>query len=234
MAIIKFADIIGDASGRVAGFTIARNAHATFIRPWRPASNPKTKTQGAHRARYPRIAAAWSALSQIQRNAYNTWAADSDNFVLNRFADLVPLSGWQVFLRQSQNLLLCALPLPTAPPATALPTAPTISWIAARVYAGAVNYDRAYFAAGTFAAHYAVLTAAFTHSPAVTTTYTGFRFMKTSAPIAYDWITFTANVTATFGLQVIGSLVHLRAARITSDGLRGAYSQLSTPVLNFT
>lgn len=220
MAIAKFSDIIGDASGRIAGAVIARNIHATYLRPYRPAANPASSVQHSQRLRYSLISAAWSALSAIQRAAYDTFAADTHNYVTNRLGDDVPLSGWQTFVRQSQNLLIASLALPTAPPSTPFPTAPVINAIFLYEQTPSVWVFSYTFPTDEFLNHYSPMAQARKPSPGSQTANSGWKFIRCGAPIAGSSTTATTATLRVFGTPINGSMAFMRIARMAADGGR--------------
>ena len=230
MAIAKFSDIIGDASGRIAGAVIARNVHATYLRPYRPSTNPSSLSQSLRRSKYSQIAAAWSALSSVQRAAFDTYAADSDNFVTNRLGDDVPLSGWQWFQRTSQNRILCSLAPTNSPPSEAVPTATTITLLKCWITAGPVNHAQIWFTNGFFTNYYAIISCCFSPGPGASVKNSGFRLTRVYAPFTGLSIGLTSPVVAIFGNLILNSTFHCRISAAWPSGLRGPFAQASIPV----
>lgn len=230
MAIAKFSDIIGDLSGRVSGAVIARNLHATYARPFRTSTNPDSISQAAHRSKYSRIATAWSALTQLQRSAYDAYAADTANYVTNRLGDDVPLSGWQWFFRTSQNRILCSLAPTNAPPTEAVPTATTITLLKCWLTTGNVNHAQIWFTPGFFTNYYAIISSSFSPTIAALVKNTGFRTTRVYPPFAGLSIGLTTNVVNLFGNLILNSTFHCRIAAAWPSGLRGPFAQASIPV----
>jgi hypothetical protein len=220
MAIVKFSDIIGDASGKIGSAQIARNQHATFLSPLRKARNPASISQTIARSRYPKITAAWKALSQAQRDDYNTFAADTDNYVVNRLAESRPLSGWNVFQRQTHNKLLLSLATPTAPPATPFPEAPTI------IVAYCVNYAPSSWSIGythddaEFTDYYSIVALSYTPTNAFLDTQTHWKTVQANAPYTAGGKSIAGNVLLKFGTPIVGNGFHLRICRLAADGGR--------------
>jgi len=218
MAIVKFADIVGDASGRIGAVTIARNIHATYVRPYRPSTNPQSLSQNSHRSKYSQISTAWSALSQLQRNAYNTWAADPDNYVTNRLGLEVPLSGWQVFLRQSENRLLASQSLLTAPPSIPRPTAPTLTELQFWIKPGPIYRAVVYFPPNEFLNYYKLATCAVARSQATLALFKNFRFTNWGGKSAATTHNLQPQLVLIIGNWILSTVLHCQLQRLDDQG----------------
>jgi hypothetical protein len=222
MAIIKFSDIVGDASGRLAGFTIARNQHATYVRPWHPPTNPRTYLSFYRRRNFSRLTQAWSALSQLQRAAYHTFAADPPNYIVNRLGDSVPLSGWQWFVRQNFALLTASRGLASAPPTSYLPTAPTISAFTLIQAPPGTWTCTLTFPEGEHLTWDFMLYCVYSLGPGVTTKFRGHKFITYLRPAAGTSWSPSAAIVAQLGTPIIGHRLHGLIHRQATDGHAGA------------
>jgi len=124
MAIFAPGALTGPISGTVAGLNFAHGPAGPYIRRTASRCDPRTAPQLAVRATYSAAAAAWRALTTIQRTGWRTTAARVSH--TNRLGLRSPLSGWNLFL--SRYLFPCPYGYgrPDIPP-TGLHSAPPTS-----------------------------------------------------------------------------------------------------------
>jgi hypothetical protein len=100
MALITHGIGIADLSGSIGGTTFARNRYGAYARARVKPKNPKSVRQLLIRAGMGSMKSLWSALTQPQRQAWDTYG---DNVtMINRLGNAVKLSGWNHFVRVNQ------------------------------------------------------------------------------------------------------------------------------------
>lgn len=114
MAKIKFSAWLTDARGKQSGTVFSKNRYGAYTRNRVTPVNPSTTFQVAVRNFLTTLAQAWRALSAAQRTA---WNGAVNNFLsANVFADVVRLSGFNLFLRLNRNLQTIGVATLTSPP----------------------------------------------------------------------------------------------------------------------
>lgn len=101
----KFGSIIVAGSGKIGGHVASRNRSGSYLRTKVTPVNPSTSFQQAIRNRLSGLSQAWKALTAAQRIAWN--AAVADYAKTDVFGDLRNPSGFNLFQRLNNNLLIC-------------------------------------------------------------------------------------------------------------------------------
>lgn len=102
MVKIQFGAIVTDMRGKVGGHVFARNSSGSYMRPKTIPVNTDTLAQRAVRGLFNNVAVQWRLLSDMQREAFITYAPDYTN--LNVWGSSQPLTGQQLFMKQNQQL----------------------------------------------------------------------------------------------------------------------------------
>jgi len=114
MAKIKFSAWLTDARGKQSGTVFSKNRYGAYTRNRVTPVNPSTTFQVAVRNFLTTLAQAWRALTASQRTA---WNGAANNFLSsNIFADVIRLSGFNLFLRLNRNLQTIGVATLTTPP----------------------------------------------------------------------------------------------------------------------
>lgn len=94
MALIK--PILGQLSGSIAGNTFAHNKSGQYVRQRVTPTNPNTAFQQFYRGTFATTTARWKGLTQVQRDAWALYAANTPT--TNRFGDTIYLDAlnWYV------------------------------------------------------------------------------------------------------------------------------------------
>jgi hypothetical protein len=100
----KFGSIIVSGSGKIGGHVASRNRAGSYLRTKVTPVNPSTAAQQSIRNRLTGLSQAWKALTAAQRIAWN--AAVSDYAKTDVFGDLRNPSGFNLFQRLNNNLLI--------------------------------------------------------------------------------------------------------------------------------
>ena len=119
-AKVKWGALVVDGRGKLGGHVMSKNRGGSYMRTKVTPSNPQSASQGGVRNSFTSNAQAWRGITDAQRSA---WRAAVSNFVgTDIFGDSKTLSGFQLFMRINNYLLLCGEvaisdpPLPTAVP----------------------------------------------------------------------------------------------------------------------
>jgi len=97
MALILHGIGISDISGSIGGTTFARNRYGAYARARVKPKNPKSVRQMLIRNAVGAMKNLWSALTQPQRQAWDTYG-DNVTFI-NKLGQAIKLSGWNHFVR---------------------------------------------------------------------------------------------------------------------------------------
>ena len=101
MAKIVFGGGVSQASGKIGGTVYARNKGGSYSRNFVVPANPQTAKQSAQRNLLGLKSAAWRALSDVQRDAWISWA--DENPILDRLGNSIILSGAQAYNKINMN-----------------------------------------------------------------------------------------------------------------------------------
>ena len=93
---------VSKMSGKLAGNVYARNKSGDYARNWAKPTNQPTPLQSAVRAAFAAVAVGWGALTQVQRDDWDTLAF-TKNF-LNRLGQAIQFSGQQVYNKVNISL----------------------------------------------------------------------------------------------------------------------------------
>ncbi len=130
----KFGLVIVGGSGKLGGHVVTKNRAGYAIRTKVTPSNPQTTFQANVRARLTTISKSWAGLSDAQRLQWNT-AVDSFKST-NIWGDGVTPSGFNLFQKLNNNILLSGGTAITTPPTPAAVVGLT-AFTATAVHAGA-------------------------------------------------------------------------------------------------
>jgi hypothetical protein len=119
----KFGSIVVAGSGKIGGHVASRNRAGAYIRTKVTPVNPSTSYQQAIRNRLTGISQAWKALTAAQRLAWN--AAVGDYAKTDVFGDIRNPSGFNLYQRLNNNLLVIGASQISDPPVPGSVYAPT-------------------------------------------------------------------------------------------------------------
>lgn len=126
MAITKIGPPLAGIRGTIGGIVFSENKSATYARIWSRGSNPRTTKQSVERGYLSQMPALWNALTDVQRAAWRTFAADPAQELENSLGDAYYASGYNWFCKSNVRLLRVGRATIQAIPAQARPAAPTI------------------------------------------------------------------------------------------------------------
>jgi len=219
MALVVFGPLVSDVRGSVAGSIFSANKAGPYCRGWAKGPNPNSDLQSAQRRRCSSMAIAWRGLTQVQRDAWDTWAALPAQKKTNPLGEDYYISGFNWFVAINSRLLFAARAYRSTPPALAKPAAPTITLVRFNDTAGAQT-SRVTFPWNEFSGYDCILFVALSNSVGVLNKYPGWRSMLAGAPDAANYHDFQAELEAAFGTIQIGQRGFIRMSRQTTDGMR--------------
>ncbi len=127
MAVVKLAAPLAGIRGTIAGLTYSANGSSLYVKPWAKGSNPKTPKQTTERSFLAQMPQLWAALSDAQRAAWRTFAADPAQELTNSLGESYFASGFNWFCKCNIRLLRVGRSTIQAIPTQARPASPTIS-----------------------------------------------------------------------------------------------------------
>ena len=114
---VKFGAIVTEGRGKLGGHVASRNAGGAYFRTRVTPVNPRTLLQQSYRSVFGSISRSWRALTEVQREAWNS--AVSNWSKTDVFGDAKNPSGFN--LHQKINMIMNTIEQPflTLPPAPA-------------------------------------------------------------------------------------------------------------------
>lgn len=116
MASIRYGQGVADVVGSVGGTTHLRNASGAYIRNRSRQSNPQTPNQSLARSRFGAVSASWSSLTDVDRQAWESFATSRVHPKTDRLGQELTLSGSQAFNEAQAVAALWSLPPFEVPP----------------------------------------------------------------------------------------------------------------------
>lgn len=114
MAKVKFSALVSEMRGKLNGSVFSRNRGGSYLRNKVTPLNPQTLAQTLVRSSFTAISQSWKALTQAQRDAWNSAV---NNFIgTDIFGDQKTPSGFNLFMKLNKNLLDVGAATLTLPP----------------------------------------------------------------------------------------------------------------------
>ncbi len=100
MAIVKFGVTVVGIRGTVGGLVFSAGKSGPYVKTWSKSANPRTPKQSEQRAELGSIGEEWRALTQVNRDGWDTFAATGTCTELtNSLGELYRISGFLWFLK---------------------------------------------------------------------------------------------------------------------------------------
>lgn len=222
MSIVVFGPLITGARGTIAGTIFSANKSGPYARGWNRGPNPRSTGQSAQRRRTSGMAKAWRALTQVQRDAWDTWAALPAQEKFNSLGESYYASGFNWYVAINDRLLNVGRGTRTTPPVIARPAAPTISGLVVRSTASGLPSTVAY-PSGEFTGFDLILFVALANSQGVLSKYQGWRLVHQTQTPGLAAEAFQSELEAAFGTIIVTQRGFIRLARQTTDGVRSSF-----------
>lgn len=219
MAKVKFSALISDMRNKLNGSVFSKNRAGAFLRNKVTPSNPQTVAQNAARALLTSFSQGWRALTDAQRQAWNT--AVSDWATTDIFGDIKNPTGLQLYVKVNTNITNAGgTPVSDPPLKVGVSAVDSIS-VAAAAGAGTMT---ATFAPSPVPADTTLYIEATEQlSPGINNATSRFRAVSTVAAAGTSPANIFAAYTAKFGSLIEGKKVFVRVKFINK--LTGEVSQ---------
>jgi len=223
MSIVVFGPLVTGARGTIAGTIFSANKSGPYARGWNRGPNPRSTAQSQQRGRTSGMAKAWRGLTQLQRDAWDTWAALPAQEKFNSLGESYFASGFNWYVAINDRLLYVGRGTRTTPPIIARPAAPTlIALILKRT--GHITESRVTYPLNEFSGYDLILFIAMTNSQGILSQTHGWRLVhQTQAPHATSE-DFQDDLEAAFGTIQTFQRGFCRLCRQTTDGVRSSFA----------
>lgn len=219
MAKVKFSALISEMRNKLNGSVFSRNRGGAYLRNKVTPLNPQTAAQVEARSLLATFSQAWRALTQVQRDAWNS--AVSNWTTTDVFGDSVKPTGATLFIRLNINIANAGGTVITSPPSpVGVASLVTLSVLASEV-SGQVQIT--FTEAAVPADEALVLEATPNLSPGVSNANSQFRVIGRLDEGDTSPFVATSFYTAKFGALSGGQKLFVRAKFIST--LTGETSQ---------
>jgi hypothetical protein len=117
MAITKLGATITGVRGSIGGVTYSANKAGTYAKSWSKPSRQASPKQTVSRSRPSTLNQSWLALTQVQRDAWDTYGAAVGQAKTNSLGQTYYVSGWAWYYTTNTYCTIAGIALQTAPPA---------------------------------------------------------------------------------------------------------------------
>lgn len=127
MAITKIGAPLSGIRGTIGGITYSANGSGPYAKLWAQPPHKNTVKQAVQRSYQSEMPALWNAMTDVQRAAWRTFAADPAQELTNSLGEAYYASGFNWFTKCNVRLLRMGLATIVPVPTQARPAAPTIN-----------------------------------------------------------------------------------------------------------
>lgn len=230
MAIVKFGIVVTGIRGSLGGTIFSANKAGPFCRQWSRPVNPRSLKQQTQRSRLSSHGPYWLALTQAQRDDWDTYAAAAPQEKTNSLGEAYHASGYNWFCQINTHLLLSDRARRSVFPSVAAPAAPTIS----EGYCTSPvdnNIDLSiWFPSLHFDGYDCIIFAAFAPRTTPIWITTGFRGCHFTVSTFNSWTYCGLVGRSYFGEQHENQKVFFKVYKQTTQGRRSAATTLSALV----
>lgn len=221
MAKIKVASPLSGIRGTLGGLVFSQNQSGTFCRAWSRGANVRSAAQQPPRIALATLPAEWRSLSQTQRDAWDTYAANSAQEKTGPFGDPYYVSGWNWFVAVAQWRATVGQSVASAPPSSSTPAAPTIT--ALTIDEDPADTSSITFSGTPFSAAYGVVFLAFAAANSALAMPTARALVALTIATGSGASTFSfPDLEPVFGVLQENQSAYAWAYTQTTDGRRGA------------
>ncbi len=228
MAIIKLGITVVGIRGTIGGITFSQNKAGPYAKAWRKPVDPRTPGQLAARALLSTIPTEWRAITQAQRDAWDTWAALPAQDLTNPLGETYSISGFAWFNKFNTWGLSLGFTVRTAAPTLPKPAPPTI--LTATVQNTVLQADVTY-ASGTFGASdtIVVFVAPWKTQTALTPP-NNFRFLRADFNPPATLFDFKNQYTNTLGAPIVSGQAFIRVYLQNTQRYRSDPTLIAAPI----
>ncbi len=230
MAIIKLGTIVTGIRGTLGGIVFSANASGPYAKRWRMPIIGRAPKQLEQRNLLSAMPTTWRALTQTQRDAWDTWAALPGQELTNSLGDPYYISGFLWYTKINVWGVTIGFSLLSNPPTMTKPTAPTI--LTADVQNTPLTAKVTY-AAGTFGAtdSIVIFAAPWPHTSALVPPNT-FRFLRGVFNPPSTSFTFQTQWQAALGDPIITNKAFVHVYIQNQQRYRSAPTLITDTIAN--
>lgn len=126
MAITKIGPPLSGIRGTIGGITYSANKSGPYAKLWAPPVNPRSPNQSIERSYISQMPELWRDMTDVQRAAWDTFAALGAQELENSLGEAYYASGYNWFSKCNVRLLRAGRATIVPVPTQARPAAPTI------------------------------------------------------------------------------------------------------------
>lgn len=222
MAILKLGELVAGIRGTIGGTIYSANKSGPFARGWSKGSNPRTSSQTGERAITSSHPAEWRAITQAQRDGWDTYAAAAAQELTNPLGETYYASGFNWFCRINTHLILSGAARRSAAPTTGTPSTPAL--LTSYCYEPiTVNFhNRITYASGTFSGFYVIVRVALYPRTTLLWKSRGYRGVHYAPQTTSTWTEFGLTTLGIFGQPPAGGKCFFSVQKQSVQGRRSA------------
>ncbi len=223
MAVIVFGPMVTAIRGTIAGTTFSANKSGAYAKRWTAAPFSRTIHQNSTRGALSVAAHAWSATTPAQRTAWDAFATNPPETVLDRFGQPTALSGLQWFVRINTRRLAASGSLAHNPPIDNPLLAPTVAELRVRSF-GSLSYLSHVVLSDDYddPPAYAAISLALYPRAGAQVAGRGFKQLRIAAVPPSREISFGSALEERFGAYLDGWRAFVSVAYQSASGIRSA------------
>ncbi|KKN23251.1 hypothetical protein LCGC14_0906960 [marine sediment metagenome] len=222
MAILKFGVLVTGIRGTIGGTIFSANKGGPFARSWSKGPNPRTSRQTIQRGLMTTHSAPWLALTQAQRDDWDTYAADPAQEFTNSLGEAYYGSGYNWYCRINTHLLLSGRARRAVFPAAAAPAAPTLSTAYSYEPISVDFHNRITYPQFEFSNHDVIVRVAFGTRTSQLVKYRGFAGVYYTTQTTTLYTEFGLTTLAIFGQTQAASKCFFQVQKQSTEGRRSA------------
>ena len=212
----KWGALVVDGRGKIGGHVMTKNRQGAAMRTKVTPANRQSGDQTTARNSFAAYSTGWRALTQAQRDSWNSAAGDVNR--TNIFGDGYHPTGKNLYALTNINLILAGGSAVTAPPLATLPVNLTALALASNTTAAqSITFTVTPVEAGNTV----IVEATRPMSPGVTSPGKAYRKFTTVAAAGTSPLNSYAAYVTKFGTPILGKKIFFRVYKIsTVSGLR--------------
>jgi hypothetical protein len=150
MAICTFGPTVVGIRGTIGGITFSQSKSGPYCKAWSRGATQQGLLQDLIRGQLASMGTPWTAMSDAQRLAWDTFAATPNEYDYNAFGQQYWLSGYSWYVRCGIRRRLVNLAVSSTPPSGAAAT--SVSGLTLELHPTTATNSYLSWTAGTFAA----------------------------------------------------------------------------------
>lgn len=218
MAIVKLGELVVGIRGTVGGVMFSANRQGNYCRVWSRGPAQMTEKQGVQRGYLGSHGNYWRALTQDQRDDWDTFAALPGQELENSLGEPYYICGFAWFCSYNNNNLRMGRARISDAPVVAVPGAPGLLKFEVHTDEALIQY-----ATDHFVGFGCVVMIARARTSGVQVMSSGYRWIASIDSPGEDTQEFWTEFVEVFGMAQVGEKWFLWCAKQNSEGRMGAY-----------